>query len=66
MVWQLMTRVYARMPKQALASVAGTVMGKLPACVGVPDRTPVLGFSVIPVGSAPVTDQVVVPTHLSG
>src|SRR5262245_40371055 len=37
------------------------VIGKLPICPGVPDSTPVDGFSVRPVGSVPVTDQVTVP-----
>ena len=49
------------MPVQVLASVAVIVMGKLPIWVGVPERTPVVGFSVIPVGSAPVTDHAMVP-----
>ena len=49
---------------QLLASVAVMVMGKLPVCVGVPERTPVLVLSVTPVGSVPVTDQVMVPMPL--
>ena len=61
MVWQSMTSVYARVPKHALPSVARTVMGKLPVWVGVPEKTPVVGFRVIPVGSAPVTDHAMVP-----
>ncbi len=54
-------RVRCGCPMQPLASVAVTVMGKLPVWVGVPDRTPVDGLSVTPVGSVPVTDQVMVP-----
>ena len=57
----LMVNTYGRAPVQALASVAVMVMGKLPVWVGVPERTPVDGFSVMPMGSAPVTDQVMVP-----
>src|SRR6185369_11810398 len=38
--------------------------GKLPVCVGVPESTPVPVFSVSPVGSVPVTDQVIVPMPL--
>lgn len=36
------------------ASVAVIVKTNEPADVGVPDRTPVVGFSVMPVGNAPV------------
>ena len=43
-VWQPMTSVYVRVPVQPLASVAVTVIGKLPVCVGVPDSTPVAAF----------------------
>src|SRR5262245_51582047 len=53
MVWQAMTKVYvALMPIQPLASVALIVMGKLPGCVGVPERTPPVE-SDKPVGSVP-------------
>ena len=49
---------------QPLASVAVIVIGKLPVCVGVPDSTPVAVSSVSPVGSVPVSDQVMVPMPL--
>ena len=40
-VWQPMTRVYVvPAPVQPFASVAVTTIGKLPVCVGVPERTP--------------------------
>jgi hypothetical protein len=35
-------------------SVATIVKSNVPAAVGVPERTPVVGFSVRPVGSVPV------------
>ncbi len=38
-----------------------TVIGNVPVCVGVPERTPVDGLSVIPVGSVALSDQVIVP-----
>ena len=55
-------RVTARSPKQELASVARMVIGKDPVCSGVPERTPVPGSSDMPLGRAPVTDQVIAPT----
>src|SRR5437763_1814900 len=62
MVWQLMTSVYvAPVPEQPFASVAVTVIGKLPGAVGVPSRTPVAVWKVMPAGIAPVFDQVMVP-----
>src|SRR5262245_46604617 len=61
-VWQLMTSVTARVPKQPFASVARTVIGKLPVCVGVPESTPVAVLKLRPVGSVPVSDHVMVPT----
>ncbi len=42
-------------------SVASTVMGEVPAAVGVPVMAPVLGFRVRPVGSVPAALQVIVP-----
>src|SRR5437660_1033474 len=66
MTWQLMVRVYvAPIPKQPLASVALTVIGNEPVCVGVPERTPA-DDSVMPVGSVPllsvnVTTPMVLP-----
>src|SRR5689334_6223756 len=49
MAWQLMTRVYvAPAPMQLLASVALTVIGNVPVCVGVPESVP-LAASVRPV-----------------
>lgn len=47
------------MPVQPLASVAVTVTGKLPVCVGVPES--VAPENVNPVGSVPVKENVVVP-----
>lgn len=47
-------------PVQPLESVAVTVIGKLPACVGVPLRTP--AAKVMPVGKAPFSENVTVPT----
>src|SRR5437763_1252180 len=49
------------MPLQPLASMALTVIGKLPVCVGVPERTP-FDASVNPAGSVPpASEKVVVP-----
>ncbi len=42
------------MPVHVLASVAVTVIGKLPATVGVPARSPP-AVNVIPFGRAPVS-----------
>src|SRR3954453_7683407 len=54
MVWQAMVSVYAGpMPVQPWPSVTLTVIGKLPVCVGVPDRTPAVE-SVRPAGSTPL------------
>ncbi len=41
------------MPLQVFVSVAFTVIGKVPVCVGVPERTPAVE-SDIPVGSVPL------------
>ena len=41
------------MPVQLLASVAVTVIGNEPVCVGVPERTP-FAASVRPAGSVPL------------
>ena len=54
MTWQAMVSVYvALMPKQPFASVALTVIGNDPVCVGVPERTPA-AESVRPAGSVPL------------
>ena len=42
---------------QPLASVALTMIGNVPAWVGVPSRTPVAVWKVRPVGSAPLSDH---------
>ena len=48
---------------QPFESVALTVIGKEPVCVGVPERTPVAGLSVRPAGNVPLlSENVVVPT----
>ena len=49
------------MPVQPFASVAFTVIGKLPVWVEFPERMPVELSSVIPAGSVPVSLQVIVP-----
>ena len=49
---QSMTRLRFRVPMQPAASVAVTVIGKPPVCVGVPERTP--AAKLIPVGRVPV------------
>src|SRR5258708_33035923 len=51
----------AAVPVQPLVSVALTVIGKLPICVVVPERTPVALLRVMPLGSAPVSLQAAVP-----
>ena len=52
--WQPMVSVYvAPIPVQPLPSVTLTVIGKLPVCVGVPERTPAAD-SVMPAGSVPL------------
>src|SRR5437016_1648037 len=49
-----MARLYvAPMPVQPFASVTLTVIGKVPVCVGVPERTPAKE-SDTPVGSVPL------------
>src|SRR3954451_15958233 len=54
MTWQLMVRVYVALtPKQPFASVALTVIGNEPVCVGVPERTPAAD-SPSPAGSEPL------------
>ena len=61
-VWQLMTSVYVELvPVQPFASVAVTVIGKLPVVLVVPESTPVDVPSVMPGGSAPVSVQPIVP-----
>src|SRR5205807_6155170 len=61
MTLQAMTSVYvAPLPVQPLLSVAVTTMGKEPACVGVPARSPAL-LKVIPTGSVLAVENVVVP-----
>src|SRR3954452_17326714 len=63
MTWQLMVRVYVALtPVQPFASVALTVIGNEPVCVGVPERTPVVELSVTPVGNVPLLrENVFVP-----
>src|SRR3954447_1237654 len=52
--WQPMVSVYVGpLAEQPLASTTCTVIGKLPVCVGVPERTPAVD-SVRPVGSVPL------------
>src|SRR5438270_5385966 len=54
MTWQPMVSVYAGpLAEQPLASTTCTVIGKLPVCVGVPERTPAAD-SVMPAGSVPL------------
>src|SRR4051794_1593615 len=54
MTWQLMVRLYeALTPKQPFASVALTVIWNVPVWVGVPERTPALGWED-PAGSTPL------------
>src|SRR4051794_39059053 len=54
MTWQLMVRMYVALtPKQPFASVALTVIGNEPVCVGVPERTPAAD-SPRPAGSEPL------------
>ena len=48
-----MMTVYARVPVQLLLAVAWTVKLKVPAAVGVPERTPPV-VRVSPVGSVPL------------
>ena len=50
-VWQFTTSVTETLPVQLLPSVAVTVTGKLPVCVGVPESTPVAVSNDIPLGS---------------
>src|SRR5438270_6222600 len=63
MVWQVIVSVYVGpVPLQPFESVALTVIGKLPVCVGVPERTP-FDASVKPAGNVPpASENVVVPT----
>ncbi len=53
--------VTSTVPEHPPASVAITVIGKVPPCVGVPERTPA-ALSVTPAGSVPVKDHVTAPT----
>src|SRR3954451_6177405 len=65
MVWQPMTSVYvAPLPEQPFASVAVTTIGNVPDCVGVPERTPVALFSVMPAGSVEAVLYATVPIVL--
>ena len=48
-----MVTVYDRLPVQLLLSFAWTMKVKLPAAVGVPDRTPAVD-RLSPVGSVPL------------
>ena len=54
-VGQFTVIVTVTSPKQPFASVALTVTGNEPCCVGVPDTSPVAVLNVRPVGSAPVS-----------
>src|SRR5207253_1163324 len=61
MVGQVIVSVYVGpVPLQPLPSVALTLIGKLPICVGVPERTPAAD-SVRPLGSALVVENVAPP-----
>ena len=62
MVWQAIVSVYvAPVPVQPFESVALTVIGNVPVCVGVPESAP-FAASVRPVGSVPLaSENVVVP-----
>jgi hypothetical protein len=53
-------KVTLTLPVQPFESVAVTVNGKLPVWVGVPLSTP--ATKLMPVGKAPLSDSVVVPT----
>ncbi|MDP9193281.1 MAG: hypothetical protein M3P06_16405, partial [Acidobacteriota bacterium] len=56
MTWQAITMVYvAPVPVQPFESVAVTVIGKEPVCVGVPESTP-FAANVKPAGSVPVAN----------
>ena len=57
---QAIESVYDLLPVQPLESVAVTVIGELPVCVGVPDSVP--EAKAMPEGSVPVSDQVIAPT----
>ena len=53
-VAQTTTSVYAWSPVQSVGScVAWIVKPKVPTAVGVPEISPVVGFSVSPAGRAP-------------
>src|SRR5207302_2310213 len=66
MTWQPMVSVYVPpLAEQPLASTTCTVIGKLPVCVGVPERTPAVD-SVRPVGSAPLLSENVAPPTAPG
>ena len=56
----MIVKAWLTVPKQPFESVALIVIGKVPDCVGVPDKTP-LDESVIPAGSALDVLNVVVP-----
>ena len=61
-VWQEITSVYvAPDPVQPFASVAVTVIGNEPDCVGVPESVP-FAASVMPVGSGEAVENVSPPT----
>jgi hypothetical protein len=58
----LIATVYARVPMAPMLSVARIVKLPDPALVGVPDITPVVGFSDSPAGKVPaLTEKVLVP-----
>ena len=54
----LTVSVIASLSLQPFASVTVNVIGKVPVCVGVPDRSPP-EENVIPGGRAPVSDQTI-------
>src|SRR5258706_185300 len=54
-VGQVTVSVYDDVPKQRFVSVTLTVIGKLPTWFVVPESTPEVPLSVMPVGSAPVS-----------
>ncbi len=63
-VWQLIVRLYvAPLPVQPFASVTVTTIGKVPACVGVPESNPDVD-KVNPAGKVEDVVNVVVPIPL--
>jgi hypothetical protein len=57
----LTVNVTVMLPTQAFESVAETVSGKFPACVGIPERRPA-EVRLMGVGRVPVSENVIVPT----